>query len=70
MMCDNPKCRYHTPMPGNMPGDAPSVAIDAQTMGFSFKRLHIIRHLYRYPSGGEFYLCGECHAARQKGGAR
>lgn len=83
-ICDNPHCRYHLPMPGSLPWNAPEVTVLApappQTVpcvpGAAPGRLHTVtirRHLYRRSRTnsihyGEFHLCGECHEYRQRTG--
>lgn len=77
-VCDNSSCRFHLPMPACLPDDADAVGVSIPSPpmtrhGHSYanqsvQTIVVRRHLYRRLAG-DFYLCDECHEARQKGGA-
>lgn len=63
MICDNPKCQHHVPVP--VQGRPDRVLVYGPMLPNGDQQIIVVdRHLYRNRYGETaFYLCGVCHSA-------
>lgn len=79
-ICDNPRCPNHQPLPSGLPANIDWVRVevkqslnlepfDARGATCRATTRIVLRHHYRDGPGlRDYYLCDDCHEARQKDG--